>query len=398
MIVKKFLHKPTGKTAIVSNGVVIFDNGHVHHAPDWMLQGSDWEEVILNPLYVKVLRCSKKHFWYKLLVGDVFKVSDDNVEHYKCLASQFIILKEDCVICDKDGKEITKESTVVTKPRNYKQFLGMMDKNSPEKSILHYVINLENVKFGIGDNTNFGIIDGFFLKNHDVYVTIKDYDAGSVDLSELRHAPIKKPEYEICSFLTEFAGNLKVPVNSKDPFYKEWVNVHLNRGSTIKTMVRERDGLRLSIGDYIILNKKRYKVCGFTVYGKNLEECIVNYETPGCIVKIKPVHFLSPVFRKVIPLFKTEKGEDVYEGDIYWTYNKKVPKFIWSNVCNQNTMINPKLYSTFLSNDDAEQDVINKNPTSLSLKEITDALGYKIVPEEVSNSLNNLFYKKIFKK
>lgn len=372
MTVKKFLHKPTGNTVISSNGSVMFDSGQVHHAPDWMLKGSDWEEITgKDTKYVKIVRCIKSTLWYALtyMKAPVYEVEEcHEPDYYRVVNNSFYILKTDCELCDKDGNFLNPvnakpKDSLLTK-KNYKQFIGVLSFNT---ALIKFVVNTKDELFKRTDLTNHGEIEGFFIKENNVFVTFKDSpDSVNLDLVKKQNQEVKK-DWEINDF------------DTPDPY-----------------VTRLKDGLKIQVGDQIMIDSKRRTVTKITI--PQDKECYLHYDTPEMIIKERTINLMHPGFRKLKPVFQTSNGEDVYEGDEYFMYNIKTPSFIWNNNCLPLTNINPKLYKTFLSRKDAEDDAIKSASLSISIDEIVASLGYPSLPEKVKDGLHKLYQTKLFKK
>lgn len=206
-------------------------------------------------------------------------------------------------------------------------------------------------------------------KNKEITVTYNEsygyYERGPVDISResVENNPllweiIKEKDYEILAFRYE-NGNIWKKENdlfkNKVSFTSRSENYLLkNKSYKIYSVKRLKDGLIFSAGDFIQYDKNHHSFpkgssmsCNIDYFTLHEGKIYVNHHHHG-----SPESDLNHLFKDEKPLFTTQDGVEIFEGDKYWYLTTYLA--LKEDRCNQFSGRRPN-YKYFSTKEKAEE-------------------------------------------
>jgi len=210
--------------------------------------------------------------------------------------------------------------------------------------------------------------DAFFIKSDCVPKWIVE---NSEDWEE-----VVEKEYEILSFVCDLEYVNVNLTRNKDGFYgthnveeKVLINSGLHHIHSVKRLL---DGEIFTIGDLVDFgDKEHHKITSFGDLKGDKNNFWAFYDNKNnygcnlsCLKNIKQ------------PLFVTEDGKEVFEGDKFWYPNTHVwdVNIIEANANNYHYVVDVNKYKTFSTKDKAEEYILENKPC-LSVKDVEEFLN-----------------------
>ena len=266
-------------------------------------------------------------------------------------------------------------------------------------STIHSVKNSKGEVFTIGDLTQYGNITGFTLGAEDVYAS---FEGGYTVSSPVDWLVKKEPQPSWKDQIVAYRWNGEV-------YYRNVATFSFSRYDTsigARTLkeeeqteifrVRNKAGVKFSVGDYAHYeNGSEVKINSFFISNgldSSLHEIIIAMHSNGScgidlLTKAEPK-------KEPKPLFKTEDGFDVFEGDGYFAVRNSDFHICEYAALFAKYLVDEGYYTRFKHKSNAEK-YVAENKKSISYKELEDYVvlttPFLKLPEQVSlrNILNH---------